>query len=92
MSDITFVHPWVLLGLVAVPLMILWWIWRYRKQDAAVQHSAAARATVHVSNVLASTSPPLFLAMLPFIVCRIKCNSRRMTYLCSVSVPNVAGL
>ena len=42
MSDITFVHPWVLLGLVAVPLMILWWIWRYRKQDAAVQHSNIA--------------------------------------------------
>ena len=42
MSDITFVHPWVLLGLVAVPPMILWWIWRYRKQDAAVQHSNIA--------------------------------------------------
>lgn len=39
MSNITFAHPWYLLGLLLVPLMIGWWIWRYRKQDAAVQHS-----------------------------------------------------
>ena len=39
MSNITFAHPWYLLGLVLVPLMVAWWLWRYRKQDAAVQHS-----------------------------------------------------
>ena len=39
MSNITFAHPWYLLGLLLVPLMIGWWLWRYRKQDAAVQHS-----------------------------------------------------
>lgn len=39
MSNITFVHPWYLLGLVLVPLLIVWWLWRYRKQEAAVQHS-----------------------------------------------------
>ncbi|MBR4738479.1 MAG: VWA domain-containing protein [Bacteroidales bacterium] len=38
----TFVHPWYLLGLVLVPLLVAWWIWRYRKQDAAVQHSDIA--------------------------------------------------
>ena len=42
MSNIEFVHPWVLLGLVVVPLMVGWWLWRYRKQDAAVQHSDIA--------------------------------------------------
>ena len=42
MSNITFVHPWYLLGLVLVPLLIVWWLWRYRKQDAAVQHSDIA--------------------------------------------------
>lgn len=41
-SAITFAHPWVLLGLVAVPLLAAWWIWRYRKQEAAVQHSDIA--------------------------------------------------
>ncbi len=39
MSNITFAHPWYLLGLILVPLMVAWWLWRYRKQDAAVQHS-----------------------------------------------------
>ena len=39
MHNITFAHPWVLLGLLLVPLMIVWWIFRYRKQEAAVQHS-----------------------------------------------------
>lgn len=39
MSNITFAHPWYLLGLVLVPLLIVWWLWRYRKQEAAVQHS-----------------------------------------------------
>ena len=42
MHNITFVHPWCLLGLVLVPLMVGWWIWRYRKQEAAVQHSDIA--------------------------------------------------
>lgn len=38
-SAITFAHPWVLLGLLLVPLLAAWWRWRYRKQEAAVQHS-----------------------------------------------------
>ena len=42
MNNITFVHPWYLLGLVLVPLLAAWWLWRYRKQDAAVQHSNIA--------------------------------------------------
>ena len=39
MSNIEFAHPWVLLGLVLVPMLVAWWIWRYRKQEAALQHS-----------------------------------------------------
>lgn len=39
MSNLTFAHPWLLLGLVLVPLMVAWYIWRYRKQEAALQHS-----------------------------------------------------
>lgn len=39
MNNITFAHPWLLLGLLAVPLMVAYYIWRYHKQEAAVQHS-----------------------------------------------------
>lgn len=39
MSNITFAHPWLLLGLLLIPLMIVWWMLRYRKQEAALQHS-----------------------------------------------------
>ncbi len=39
MHNITFEHPWMLLGLLLVPLLAAWWIWRYRKQEAALQHS-----------------------------------------------------
>ncbi len=39
MSNITFAHPWILLGLLIVPILIAYYIWRYRKQEAAVQHS-----------------------------------------------------
>lgn len=39
MHNLTFAHPWVLLGLVLVPLMVGWYLWRYRKQEAALQHS-----------------------------------------------------
>ncbi len=39
MNNITFAHPWLLLGLVAIPLMVAYYIWRYHKQEAAVQHS-----------------------------------------------------
>ena len=42
MNNITFEHPWMLLGLVLVPLMAGWWLWRYRKQEAALQHSNIA--------------------------------------------------
>lgn len=42
MPNITFAHPWYLLGQILVPLMAAWWLWRYRKQDAAVQHSNIA--------------------------------------------------
>ena len=39
MSNITFAHPWLLLGLLLAPIMIAYYLWRYRKQEAAVQHS-----------------------------------------------------
>ncbi len=39
MSNLTFAHPWFLLGLLLVPLMVAWYVWRYRKQEAALQHS-----------------------------------------------------
>ena len=42
MSSITFAHPWMLMGLLLVPAMIGWWLWRYRKQEAALQHSNIA--------------------------------------------------
>lgn len=42
MHNITFAHPWYLLGLVLVPLLAAWWLWHYRKQEAAVQHSDIA--------------------------------------------------
>jgi Ca-activated chloride channel family protein len=39
MPNLTFVHPWLLLGLLLVPVMLGWYAWRYRKQEAALQHS-----------------------------------------------------
>ena len=39
MHNITFAHPWIRLGLVLVPLMVAWYLWRDRKQEAALQHS-----------------------------------------------------
>lgn len=42
MLNIEFAHPWYLLGLIVIPLLIGWWLWRYRKQEAALQHSNIA--------------------------------------------------
>lgn len=39
MSHITFAHPYLLLLLLAVPLMTAWYIFRYRKQKPALQFS-----------------------------------------------------
>ena len=39
MNTITFAYPWVLFGLLFVPLMIGWYVWRYRKQKPALQFS-----------------------------------------------------
>ena len=30
MHNISFAQPWMLLGLVLVPLMVVYYIWRYR--------------------------------------------------------------
>ena len=34
---LTFAHPWLLLLLLLVPLLIGWYFWRYRKQNPAMQ-------------------------------------------------------
>ena len=39
MSNITFAQPLWLFGMLIVPLMVLYYILRYRKQEAALQHS-----------------------------------------------------
>ena len=39
MTQITFAHPWVLFLLLIVPLMVAWYLWRYRKQKPALQFS-----------------------------------------------------
>ncbi len=42
MNNITFAYPWMLWGLAIVPVMVWWWVWKYRKQEAALQHSDLA--------------------------------------------------
>ena len=42
MSNVSFAYPWVLLGLLLVPLMVVWYVLRYRKQEAALQYSDLA--------------------------------------------------
>ncbi|MCR4659906.1 MAG: VWA domain-containing protein [Bacteroidales bacterium] len=39
MSSLTFAHPWLLLLLLIVPALIVWYIFKYRKQHAALQYS-----------------------------------------------------
>lgn len=36
---ITFAHPWLLLLLLVIPLMVVWYLLRYRKQKPALQFS-----------------------------------------------------
>ncbi|MDY5969482.1 MAG: VWA domain-containing protein [Bacteroidales bacterium] len=36
----TFAHPWLLLLLLLVPLLIGWWIWRYRRQQPTTGYSS----------------------------------------------------
>lgn len=39
--SITFAYPWLLLLLLLVPLLIAWWLWRYRHQQPTMGHSNA---------------------------------------------------
>ena len=39
MNHFTFAHPYVLLLLLAIPLMVVWYVLRYRKQKPALQFS-----------------------------------------------------
>ena len=40
MNNITFAHPLLLLLLLVIPLMVVWYIMRYRKQKPALQFSS----------------------------------------------------
>ena len=42
MNNITIAHPWLLLLLILVPLLIIWYILKYRKQHPALQFSETA--------------------------------------------------
>lgn len=35
----TFAHPWILLGLILIPLLVVWYLWRYRHQEPAMAFS-----------------------------------------------------
>ncbi len=39
MNHITFAHPYLLLLLLIIPLMVVWYVFRYRKQKPALQFS-----------------------------------------------------
>ncbi len=39
MNNITFAHPWVLIFLVTIPLWVVWYVYKYRKQKPALQFS-----------------------------------------------------
>ena len=39
MNHITFAHPYLLLLLLAIPLLTVWYVLRYRKQKPALQFS-----------------------------------------------------
>lgn len=39
MHNMTFANPWMLTGLALVPLLVAWWVWRYRKQKPELQYS-----------------------------------------------------
>ena len=39
MNHITFAHPYLLLLLIIIPLMVVWYVMRYRKQKPALQFS-----------------------------------------------------
>ena len=36
---ITFAHPWILIVLAVIPLLVVWYVLRYRKQHSAIQYS-----------------------------------------------------
>lgn len=42
MNRLTFAHPWVLWLLLIIPLMVVWYVLRYRKQKPALQFSNIA--------------------------------------------------
>ena len=39
-KDVTFAYPWVLYFLIAIPLLIAWYIWQGRKKQAAIKYSS----------------------------------------------------
>ena len=42
MNHLTFAHPYLLLLLLIIPLMVVWYLLRYRKQKPALQFSNIA--------------------------------------------------
>ncbi len=59
--NITFAHPWLLLLLLLIPLLIAWWIWRYRHQHVTTNYSNTAQLATVPKTLRQRLYPLLYL-------------------------------
>ncbi len=62
--NITFAHPWLLMLLLLVPLLIAWWIWRYRRQHVTTNYSHAPQLAAVPKTLRQRLYPLLYLLRL----------------------------
>lgn len=64
MNNITFANPWMLLGLILIPLLAGWWFWRYRRQKPTLKHSNLEQFEGYEKTLLQRLYPLLYVLRL----------------------------
>ena len=81
MNHLTFAHPYLLLLLLIIPLMVVWYLLRYRKQKPALQFSNIAFFKGLKKTFRQRTYPLLFVLRMVAIGALIVALARPQTML-----------
>lgn len=81
MPHLSFAHPWLLLLLLLIPLLSLWYIFRYRSQKPALQFSNIALFKGHVKSFRQRLYPLLFILRMVALAAIIVALARPQSHL-----------
>ena len=90
MNHITFAHPWILLFLGLIPLLTVWYVWRYRKQKPALQFSNISLFKGVRKTVRQRMYPTLFVLRMVAVGAVVAALARPQSMLSRQKIPKIS--